>query len=504
MKPAKLLVRADASAEIGTGHVMRCLALAQAWQFRGGAVVFVSSSCPEPLAARVAAEGMSITRISAAAGSGDDIAATMAVAHSTGARWAVVDGYRFGPEFVQTLGESGLRVLEADDCGPARPWSSDWVLNQNIYAEEAMYPERAGSTRLLLGPKYALLRREFWRLRGHRRVVRREASRVLVTLGGGDPRNVTGLVLESIAGLIGGGVEVVAAIGAANPNQGQLQTLATGLGPQARIAVDAQDMTDLYLWADVAITGGGSTCWETAFAGLPSIILVLAENQSGVAKGLAESGFAINAGRVELANRGDLPGTVERLLKDRPQREEMTASGQRLVDGHGSERVITAMQGHDFWLRPAQAADCEILWLWANDPVTRANSFSSDAIQWETHVSWFAARLGDPNSQIFIASSNLTDQPIGFIRFDRENEDATISIAVAPEFRGKGLARGMISLASRRYLAESSARRIHAYIRPENSASIKVFAESGYAEADRTRTRGEEALHFVLEEGRTE
>lgn len=501
MKPDTLLVRVDASAEVGTGHVMRCLALAQAWQAQGGVAVFVSSSCPESLAARVEVEGMSISRVSAPAGSGDDLAATLAVAHAAGAKWVVVDGYVFGPEFAPTLGEENLRVLEIDDCGPDRSWSSDWILNQNIYAGEAMYPGRKGSTRLLLGPKYALLRREFWRLRGHRRVVRLEASRILVTLGGGDRHNVTGLVLESLAGLIRGGMEVVAVTGAANPNHEELQILAAKLGSRARVARDVQDMTDLYLWADVAITGGGSTCWETAFMGLASIILILAENQSGVARALDESGSAINAGRVGPMRWDIFSGTIERLLADGPQREGMATSGQRLVDSHGSDRVVSAMLGNDFWLRPAQPADCEILWRWANDPMTRANSFSPDAIQWETHLAWFTTRLADPNSQILIASCHLADQPVGFVRFDLNHDDATISIALAPEFRGKGLARGMISMASRRYLAGSSARRIHAYIRPENTASTKVFAGSGYSEAGRTRIKDAEALHFVLEKG---
>src|SRR4051812_5119051 len=114
-----LLIRADGGREIGTGHLMRCLALAQAWQDAGGAVQFVTPPGLQGIHSRLISEGMDVTCLEAPAGSTEDAQTTASLAMDSGAEWAVVDGYAFGEAYQVTLREAGLRVLMLDDYGHA-------------------------------------------------------------------------------------------------------------------------------------------------------------------------------------------------------------------------------------------------------------------------------------------------------------------------------------------------------------------------------------------------
>ena len=132
-----------------------------------------------------------------------------------------------------------------------------------------MYANREAHTRLLLGTRYVLLRREFWPWRGWRREIPAVARKVLVTLGGGDPDNVTLKVIRALAQVEIEGLEAVVVVGPANPHLEELQAAVKDTPHPIRLESNVTNMPELMAWADVAITAGGSTCWETAFMGLP-------------------------------------------------------------------------------------------------------------------------------------------------------------------------------------------------------------------------------------------
>src|ERR1700730_16540434 len=196
-----LLIRADAGERIGAGHLMRCLALAQAWLDTGGRAEFLSASMPPLLEARLVSEQISLTLLSANAGSDCDAQATVARARQIGARWIVVDGYQFGAKYQQRLKEADCRLLFIDDYGHCDYYCADLILNQNFYAHEDLYARRENYTRLLLGTRHALLRREFWSWKDFRRKIPRVARKLLVTLGGADPCNVAAKVLHALRDL---------------------------------------------------------------------------------------------------------------------------------------------------------------------------------------------------------------------------------------------------------------------------------------------------------------
>src|SRR5262245_49913761 len=179
----RLLIRADASPEIGTGHVMRCLALAQAWHERGGEAILVTARSIDSLKPRLDEEGLPVRRLDDESGSLGDARATARLAREIGADWAVLDGYHFTAEYQRVLKAAAVRVLVIDDYGHAEHYWADAILNQNLHARESLYPSRKSDIRLLLGPRYTLLRREFWKWRGWKRTHPREATKVLVTFG---------------------------------------------------------------------------------------------------------------------------------------------------------------------------------------------------------------------------------------------------------------------------------------------------------------------------------
>ena len=333
-----LLVRADASVEIGTGHVMRCLALAQAWQDGGGSAGFATRTPDPGIRQRLDSEKIKIDEI---AGS-DDAAETIAIAKGTGAHWVVVDGYGFGVEYQRALQAAGLHVLFVDDYGHGGEYTAELVLNQNISAQEAWYAKRSPGTRLLLGTDHALLRREFRRRGALRSVFSQDARNVLITLGGSDAENVTGMALAAVAQLNLLELSVKVAVGPANPHQGYLRRSIERLGLAAEMVSATTQMPEMMEWADIAVSATGGTAWELLFMQVPFVGISVADNQRPGARRLGEMGLAVTLDVTGL-KAADIADALKALIPDQHRRTVMARRGRELVDGNGVERVIAAM-----------------------------------------------------------------------------------------------------------------------------------------------------------------
>ena len=492
-----VIIRADADGRVGTGHVMRCLALAQAWQDAGGVAHFVAAALPSGLAERLAAEGMALHRLDVAPGSREDNVQTLALANDLGATWVVEDGYHFCSDYQRTIKDAGLRLLAIDDYGHAGHYVADLVLNQNIYADAALYPSREPTTQLLLGTQYVLLRREFRRWRGWQRQIPDVARKVLVTLGGGDPDNVTLRVIQALQQVNIDDLEVVAVVGPSNPHLQTLQSVVEASSIGIHLQQNVTDMSDLMAWSDVAIAAGGSTCWELAFMGVPAVLLILADNQIAVATGLNSAEAALNLGGYALLEASDISRPLEELLASPEKRRAMSHSGQELVDGNGATRVVSLLDRGGLVLQPIQPEDCRLIWEWANDPATRAWSFAQDPVPWEQHRVWFETKLTDPLTHLYVAL-DAGRVPAGQIRFQVEGEAATVSVSLAPEQRGKGYGAEIIRLGTQQIWATTEVTQIHAYIKLGNDASIRAFAKAGFVGAGIVEVQSCSALHFVI------
>jgi UDP-2,4-diacetamido-2,4,6-trideoxy-beta-L-altropyranose hydrolase len=338
-----LLIRADADAQMGLGHVMRCLALAQAWQDAGGQVTLATAGDAPAVEAWWQSQGMAVVRLAGPPGTPEDARQTVHLAAAREIAWIVVDGYHLGGAYQQIIKAAGKKLLCLDDNGHADHYFADIVLNQNLHAREDQYRNREPYTCLLLGTDYVLLRREFLKWRQWPRQVAAVARRILVTMGGSDPANVTLKVLRALGKVKVAGLEVLAVVGADNPHYQELNSAMKDYDLPGRLAINVKDMAELMAWADLAVSAGGSTCWELAFMGLPSLILVLADNQRPVAASLEELGLAANAGWFRAVSQARLLRLLAGLIQDQEKRRKMSTAGRLLVDGRGPREVVQAM-----------------------------------------------------------------------------------------------------------------------------------------------------------------
>jgi len=342
-----LFIRADGGVLDGAGHITRMIALAQSWRKSGGDTHFLCAEITPNLKSRILNEKISLEKVQSASGSLDDLRKTYRVISRLGLRntTVVLDGYRFGAEYQRCLKDAGCRILLMDDFGHSEFYYADWVLNQNHLAQEGAYTRRAPYTRLLLGTKYALLRREFEKFINTDRKFPKIATKVLVTLGGVDSNNLTGLVIEALRGC---SLNLKVVIGGGSAHLEKIRAAIKKIkAPDSRpdLVVDTSRMPELMKWADLAVAAGGSTAWELCFMGVPSLYLISAQNQQPVAVNLDKDGLGVCLPR--LVDRTDLTALAQQVLRlsnDQKMRKKMSKKCRALVDGHGSERVVQILQ----------------------------------------------------------------------------------------------------------------------------------------------------------------
>ena len=342
-----LLIRADSTTRMGSGHVMRCLALAQGWKELGGDATFLSCCEGSALEKRVSASGFHFIPLERAHPAPTDLESTLSLLEgtrleSTECNWLAIDGYHFDLEYQQAVRRAGYRLLVVDDTACWPEYEADVLLNQNINAVDLSYVTNAGAE-LLLGPRYSLLRQEFRTWAEWQRTVPQLGRKVLVTMGGGDPDNVTLRVLEALNRVDVPQLEAKVVVGPANPHHEILSQAVASSQIDIELLDNVTDMPGLMAWDDVAVSAAGSTCWELAFMGLPSILMVLADNQVENTAKLVEAGVAESLGWASAASSKNISDAITGLLKDPKGRETFSELGRRLVDGRGCERVTTRL-----------------------------------------------------------------------------------------------------------------------------------------------------------------
>jgi UDP-2,4-diacetamido-2,4,6-trideoxy-beta-L-altropyranose hydrolase len=349
-KIESLVFRVDASIQMGTGHVMRCLALAQSWQDDDGEVYFCShQDLPLALVQRLTTEGINRIELQSVPGSQADALETISHCQNHHSSWLILDGYHFDAEYQVTIKAEGLKLLVIDDHGHADRYCADLILNKNVCARAELYPHIAPETQLLLGCEYTLLRREFWSWRGDplsriRQFDREKPLHVLITLGGSDPYNTTLCVLTALKYIDLDRIEVNVIVGGANPHIHSLQSICTELGQSVQLHSNVTDMPALMARSDLAISAGGGTCWELALMGIPSLLIILAENHRLIVEELADLNIGINLGWYQTLIPSSIANEISHLLKNRDRLDTMSKKALKLVDGYGCKRVISQMK----------------------------------------------------------------------------------------------------------------------------------------------------------------
>lgn len=325
-----VLLRCDGGATLGIGHVMRCRALAAAFRGHGWNSAFAISPGSAPLFAGdrpiVVEEGIA------------GAAATKAAMIEQDAGCLVVDHYGLDSEFERGATKAGAIVIAIDDLAN-RPHDCDLLIDTNPARTAADYAPHTGArTQFLLGARYALLRPEFAELRRSFDDVATAPAHLVAAPGGADPGNVSAaLVLEVVPQLKAAGLETTLLVGGANPRRAEL--VARGRALAINVVCDPPDAVALMAGADIAISGAGTTCLEFACLGVPTVALILADNQRSVAKALADAGAARVLDAISRIEPGDLADAVIALASAPEARRQMSARSQALIDGKGASRV---------------------------------------------------------------------------------------------------------------------------------------------------------------------
>lgn len=497
--PAPLLVlRADGDPSTGIGHLMRCLALAQAWMARGRAAVLLSAGTAG-WARRFSEAGVRVERVRSAHPDGADLHTTLAALGrlQPGRRpaWLALDGYHFDRDYQAAVTGAGIRLMVVDDTAHLGRYEAEVVVNQNPGADRLPYDCPPAGVQLL-GPRYAMLRPEFTASRARRRIPA-VGRRVLVTLGGGDPGGVLDAVTEALARIPIPGMEatVVAARAIRLP-------LATGgAAAHVRVLRDPPDMAALMAWADVAVSAAGGTALELACLGVPSLLIPVAENQRGVARGLEEAGAAVHLPGPPDRIADSIPGPLTDLCLDARLRRQMSRRGKRLVDGLGCQRILEVMDAlgssrlrrSDVGLRRATPEDAVGLWRLANDPQTRRNSLSKDPIPFERHLEWLESKLSSAETAIWIV--DVGGSVAASARYERTGPGAgEVHYAVAPAYRGKGLGAKTLTWTCRKACSELGLEELTGRVLVHNEPSLRAMVRAGFTVVGEQVAGGERCL----------
>ncbi len=509
-----LVIRADASGGVGAGHVMRCLALAQAWQGRGGRTVWIGHCPIEALRRRIRAAEAAFEPLERPHPDPADLAATRAslsrIARESDASeiiWLVLDGMHFDPAYQEAVRPAEGRMLVIDDLAAWPQYHADLLLNQNLGAEGKQYlcDDHAS---FLLGPRYALLRREFlpqesWRRKPIELGPNRPA-RILVTLGGADSQNATSLALQGLERLdLPWEARVV--LGVANPHAKTPAAPLSQRGRKVQLLSDVHNMPEQMAWADVALSAAGGTCWEMAFMELPAAVIVLADNQRAVAEPLAEAGALVNLGPLADVTADRVAAELGVLCRDAKRRFAMGETGRRLVDARGAQRVVAVMSALDeplpddqLQLRLATSEDLLPLWRLANDRAVRQFSLSPEPITLEEHTAWFQAKLAREETAIWVF--DFHGLILATVRYDRvDPQTAEVSLLVAPAFRRRGLGTKLLQRNLRLIRDRLGVKRLRAVVRQENIPSARIFAKTGFRQVDTPEVKGHACQVFERE-----
>jgi UDP-2,4-diacetamido-2,4,6-trideoxy-beta-L-altropyranose hydrolase len=369
----RLCFRVDASLQIGTGHVMRCLTLAEAFQKAGAQCHFISRAHPGHLLDHIRQRGFSLTVLpmdsSAPVVRRESVEGSAGVAHTdwlgcvwlTDAEqtritliehqpdWLVVDHYALDQRWEHALQASCRKLMVIDDLAD-RPHQCDLLLDQNLGRQMADYENLVpADCKLLVGPNFALLRPEFAALRSYSLQRRQHPvlKNILITMGGVDQPNATGRVLQALNHCrLPEDCRITVVMGAQAPWLAQVQALAQDMPWPTQVLVNIHDMAQYMADSDLAIGAAGGTSWERCCLGLPSLMIVLADNQKSGAQALQEAKAAHLLGslsdiemKLPLAIHAlRSPDTSQHMLR------EMSAAAAGLNEGLGLHQVLKTMQ----------------------------------------------------------------------------------------------------------------------------------------------------------------
>jgi UDP-2,4-diacetamido-2,4,6-trideoxy-beta-L-altropyranose hydrolase/UDP-4-amino-4,6-dideoxy-N-acetyl-beta-L-altrosamine N-acetyltransferase len=542
----RVLFRADASLDIGNGHVVRCLTLAQALKNMGAKCEFVCRLHPGHLTEYIDQQGFLVHRLPV----GDldtwlgvdwkvDAQQTLQAVNSQIYDWLIVDHYGLDAKWEISLSAVATQRMAIDDLAN-RSHAVDVVLDQNMGRTVADYvPWVQSGTEVYVGPMRALLRPEFSELRAQsmdRRLTRGiYINQVLVTMGGVDKTNVTAQILRALRqerSVLDVSCELTVIMGPHAPWLDDVRAVAATMPWQTEVCVNVSDMAERMVKADLAISAFGTTAWERCALGLPTLGVVIADNQLAGARYLEASGAT-----VLLPRKSDLSVLAKELkerlllLRDPTHLRAMQEACFKVTDALGVQRILQRMQVHDISqhqtlgtegsvgtrtsggadeffdavateggssrLRVMQNQDLVTVLRWRNHPTVKKFMLNTHEIGMREHLTWFERVSVDSSRMLLIYERRGV--PMGFVQFSGlyDPRGAEWGFYLAPQAQ-KGTGRALGTAALKFGFIRLGISKIIGEVLPENAASIKFHQRLGFEQVTNT-AQGRKMLSFELD-----
>lgn len=357
----RVAFRTDASSQIGTGHVMRCLTLADVLSEQGAECQFICRNHEGNLMDHILSRGYeayALPKPSANASFESDLAhaiwlgvdwltdaqQTLQLLKYTKLDWLILDHYALDHSWEFALRSSCMRMMVIDDLADRRH-SCDLLLDQNYGSSTERYAGLVpAECTQFHGPEFALLKPIYAQCCAEQSVRTGKIERVLIYFGGGaDPMNLTEMTLRAFQAPELKNIELDIVVGSCYAYKVELEAVATNRG-RTCIYTQLPDLSGLMARADLAIGAGGGTTWERCCLGLPTIVISISENQRPACKALAEDGFIQYLGHADNVSIEVIRKQVLRLLRKPERLSELSEKCENLVDGKGVGKLLDALK----------------------------------------------------------------------------------------------------------------------------------------------------------------
>jgi UDP-2,4-diacetamido-2,4,6-trideoxy-beta-L-altropyranose hydrolase len=467
----KILFRLDAGVDTGLGHLMRCIVLASLWRALGADVVFyfqyLSGNAKKILVKR------SFDFVI------DD--SFLWLEKTVLYDWVVIDGYDLDLNLEQKVKSNFLLVLED---WPHREHCCDILLDQNLGANSIEYEKYLlGDAKVLAGSQFLMIRDEFKREVDTSNLsvksLDKNKTNVLINLGGEDKAGITSFILDELASHTDyEKLNLKIIVSEQSPSFNDIYSRHCGGNKALELIGFTDDIVSYFDWADISIGAGGSSVWEKALRGLPTAILVLADNQLAVSKLAVKNNIAISIGDFRTSTNINTNYFYD-LVRNPERINRLSRSCKKLFDAKGGRRVISEMISigeKQKILRPANKNDARYLYRLQCENGMRKYFHNKQTPIWREHYQWLTLKVSrKSDKKLYVI--NVGGLPAGQVRLDMLNNNVIeISISLSKKFRGLGLA----ALAIDQVFMKYPGKLFKAYIYPANKVSKKIFLKQGF------------------------
>ncbi len=486
----RIVIRADASLDIGSGHIMRCLVLADAFKRKGHHVSFACQSLPGDLNTYIAKRGYTVTVLKSTPKTQlneelpegylfwlqrtelEDANDFLKCVSQVDA--VVTDHYAIGKEWHNIVkGAFDCKVIAIDDL--VRDHNADIIIDQTLGRVPSEY---TSSSTVLAGSEFALLAPMFAKKREHAFDIAalNAPIKVLVSMGGVDKPNATMQTLQTLINEDNIRITVLL-----NPLAPHYEEVTEWIALHENVVHQdfTENMADLMLQHDIAIGAPGTTSWERACLGIPSVLIPLAHNQKTNCEKLIQQ-RAIEVVSLDRI-KSELIPAINTLTREWHKYRDANLV---ICDGLGTNRVVEAIERLLFSddslpvaIRLANESDIKTVFEWQCHPETRKYALNPETPSWEQHQNWMRKKLTHIADFFYVITWSKKQDPVGVVRLDRVSAgNYLISIFIDPKQHGKGIALKALSLIDDIHQNIN----IHATVLKDNQASQCLFTKAGY------------------------